>query len=198
MRSALLTLWDLLTPSAPQKHPRANQRTQADTQRAHAAVRAEAESPVLTTRKASRPRAKPLARNHAAIARYESLTRQLLAEHNIRVRKWRSSMTGVAWQVHYENGSTTRLIEAPRPRGPMSAAIFLHEVGHHAIGFYRYKPRCLEEHHAWAWALAAMQQHNIPITDAVNRRVRLSMRYAIHKAQRRGIKALPPEMLAYL
>lgn len=181
MRSAFLTLWDLLTPER-------------------------ARPPAAPARIVSPPRAKPartrapkpLARNHAAIARYDALAKQLLAEHNIRVRKWRSSMTGVAWQVHYHDGSTARLIEAPRPRGPMSAAIFLHEVGHHAIGFYRYKPRCLEEHHAWAWALAAMQQHDIQITDAVHKRVRDSMRYAIAKANRRGIKSLPPEMLAYL
>ncbi len=171
MRSALLTLWDLLSPD---RAPR--------------------------PRSARKPptRVKPAARNQAALARYESITRHLLAEHNIRVRKWRTSMTGVAWQVHYHDGSTTRLIEAPRPKGPMSAAVFLHEVGHHAIGFYRYKPRCLEEHHAWAWALNAMHAHDIPITDGVQRRVRLSMRYAIAKAQRRGIKSLPPEMSAYL
>lgn len=184
MRSAFLTLWDLLTPerAAPPAAP--------------ARI-----TPPVTRTKTPTPRTrstKPSARNHAAIARYDALTKQLLAEHNIRVRKWRTSMTGVAWQVHYHDGTTTRLIEAPRPRGPMSAAIFLHEVGHHAIGFYRYKPRCLEEHHAWAWALAAMQQHDIQITDAVHKRVRDSMRYAIAKANRRGIKSLPPEMLAYL
>lgn len=173
MRTTFVTLWDLIAPKRP--------------------------APAPSARKApTRPTKTTTNRNHAAIARYDALTKQLLNEHNIRVRKWRSSMTGVAWQVDYHDGTTTRLIEAPRPRGPMSAAVFLHEVGHHAIGFHRYKPRCLEEHHAWAWALEAMLTHDIQITAGVERRVRLSMRYAIAKAQRRGIKALPAEMAAYL
>jgi len=107
-------------------------------------------------------------------------------------------MSGCAWQVRCHDGSVTKLIQAPRPRGPMSAAIFLHEVGHHAIGFNRYKPRCLEEHMAWQWALAAMDAHGLAVTDRVRLRVQRSMRYALAKAMRRGLKRLPAELLAYL
>ena len=66
-----------------------------------------------------------------------------LGEQAVGVRKWRSSMSGVAWQVTYRDGTVARLIESPRPRGPVSAAIFLHEIGHHAIGLGRFRPRCL-------------------------------------------------------
>ncbi len=80
----------------------------------------------------------------------------------------------------------------------MSAAVFLHEIGHHAIGFNTYKPRCLEEYHAWAWSLAARQEHGLNITDAVRHRMHLSLWYAVQKAQRRGIKAVPPELTPFL
>ena len=55
----------------------------------------------------------------------------MLQKYEIRVRKWRSSMSGIAWYVTYRSGKIQRLIEAPRPKGPMSAAVFLHEIGHH-------------------------------------------------------------------
>jgi hypothetical protein len=107
-------------------------------------------------------------------------------------------MSGVAWQVTYADGTVSRLIEAPRPRGPVSAAVFLHEIGHHAIGFHRYSPRCLEEHMAWMYSLDAMRRFELNITDGVTKRVRQSMRYAIAKARRRGIKQIPPELAIYL
>ncbi len=126
--------------------------------------------------------------------RYDEMTRSMLGEYGIRVRKWRSSMSGVAWQVTYQDGTVARLIESPRPRGPMSAAVFLHEVGHHAIGFRTYSPRCLEEYHAWAFALSQMERWDLNITDAVRRRMHASLTYALHKAQRRGLSKVPVEL----
>ncbi|MFG0285576.1 MAG: hypothetical protein ACF8R7_14255 [Phycisphaerales bacterium JB039] len=126
--------------------------------------------------------------------RYEALTREMLKTYDIRVRKWRTSMSGCAWEVHYASGRVSRLIEAPRPRGPMSCAIFLHEIGHHAIGFGRYRPRCLEEYHAWRYALEQMELRGVKITDGVRKRMDESMRYAVDKARRRGLKVLPPEL----
>src|SRR5690606_19162334 len=107
--------------------------------------------------------------------RYEQVTRDMLARYGVRVRKWRKAMSGVAWQITYSDGSVARLIEAPRPRGPMSAAVFLHEIGHHAIGFGTYKPRCLEEYYAWAFALEKMRELGLNVTPAVERRMRLSL-----------------------
>ena len=129
---------------------------------------------------------------------YELMTRWMIKEQSIRVRKWRSSTSGAAWQLIAPNGEVTRMIEAPRPRGPMSAAVFLHEVGHHAIGFDRYKPRCLEEYHAWMYSLQQMARWGIPITEQVQFRVYDCLHYAVDKAKRRGLRMLPPELVPYL
>lgn len=131
-------------------------------------------------------------------ARYEQITREMLARYGVRVRKWRGSMSGVAWQVTYQDGSVSRLIEAPRPKGPMSAAVFLHEIGHHAIGFGTYKPRCLEEYYAWKFAVDTMHELGLNVTDRVRERMHDSLHYAIRKAVRRGLKRLPDELNPYI
>lgn len=130
--------------------------------------------------------------------RYERVTREMLAAHGVRVRKWRTSMSGVAWQVTYRDGTVSKLIESPRPKGPMSAAVFLHEIGHHAIGFGTYSPRCLEEYQAWKWSLEQMELNGLNVTDAVRARMRESIEYAVAKAHRRGLKRLPLEVAEYL
>lgn len=130
--------------------------------------------------------------------RYEEVTRRMLAQHGVRVRKWRTSMSGVAWQVMYRDGTIAKLIESPRPRGPMSAAVFLHEIGHHAIGFGVYRPRCLEEYHAWKWSLEQMEANGLNVTDAVRMRMRESLEYAVAKGRRRGLRGVPAELAAYL
>ncbi len=169
----MLTLWDLLTP-------RRKQREKAAGESAHAPA-----APTPTRRRAAGPGQTSMR------ARYVAMTAEMLAAYGVRVRRWRTSMTGCAWEVYYHDGRTTRLIEAPRPRGPMSAAVFLHEIGHHAIGFNRHKPRCLEEHYAWEFALAEMQRRGLNVTEAVLRRRGESLQYAIGKARRRGLKAVP-------
>src|SRR5690606_33169479 len=63
-------------------------------------------------------RARPGDQPLTMAARYEALTRQMLREHDVRVRKWRSSMSGCAWEVYYASGRVSRLIEAPKPKGP--------------------------------------------------------------------------------
>lgn len=162
--------------------------------------------PASRARRKGRPKPAPRQRIAPAGARaarppmqerYDAMVRDQLARHAVRVRKWRSSMSGVAWQLEYRDGTIARLIEAPRPRGPMSAAIFLHEIGHHAIGFHVYSPRCLEEYHAWVWALAEMERCGLNVTDAVRRRMHESLAYAVEKANRRGLKSLPTELVAY-
>ena len=129
---------------------------------------------------------------------YDQMVRDMCLRYNVRVRKWRKSMSGIAWYVEYRDGSIQRLIEAPKPKTPLSASIFLHEIGHHAIGFGVYKPRCLEEYHAWMYSLQQMQEWNIEVTDKVKTRVHRSLRYAARKAIRRGIKKMPVELMGYL
>ncbi|NRA57310.1 MAG: hypothetical protein HRU13_04230 [Phycisphaerales bacterium] len=168
----MLTLWDLI-PVKPKRPPR---------------PRPPARRPVEV---------KPTPRTRPATERYEAVARAMLAKYGIRVRKWRSNTSGVAWQVTYADGTVSRLIEAPRPRGPISVAVFLHEVGHHAIGLGTYKPRCLEEYHAWLFALQQMHAHGLNITPKVHERVDYALRYAVAKARRRGIKALPIELVPF-
>jgi hypothetical protein len=122
---------------------------------------------------------------------YAELVRKMICRHRLRVRKWRTNMSGSAWQVRYGDGRVTRWIEAPYPRTPLSLAIFLHEVGHHVIGFDCYKQRCEEEFFAWKWALDEMRRLKIEPTEKVLNRYNLSMQYAVGKAMRRGIKKLP-------
>lgn len=160
------------------------------------------ERPAARRRPPPRP-ASPEPPSHAdrlgrtpAADRYHTLEREMLARYGVRVRKWRSSTSGVAWQVYYRDGSVARLIESPRPRGPISAAVFLHEIGHHAIGFETYRVRCVEELHAWRFALEQMELHGLNITPRVRARVRDALRYALDKAGRRGLRAAPPEVLA--
>lgn len=141
---------------------------------------------------------RPTEKRLTAAERYDRMSRTMLGRYGIRVRKWRSGTSGVAWQVTYKTGEVSRLIESPRPRGPVSASIFLHEVGHHAIGFDTYKPRCLEEFHAWRFAREQMESWGIDVTDRVEHRIHASLRYAVDKALRRGLKKLPVELTPYL
>ncbi len=177
----MLTLWDLLD-RRPQRR---------------AAKKAKA-PPAPIPPAPVRVEADPAPRRAPMRERYEEVTRRMLKVHGVRVRKWRSSMSGVAWQVTYADGTVSRLIEAPRPRGPMSAAVFLHEIGHHAIGFGVYKPRCLEEYHAWKFSLEAMEAEGLNVTPAVRARMRESLEYAVYKARKRGLKRLPDELATYL
>lgn len=141
----------------------------------------------------SRPRRLPT-RGDEAEARYEEVVRLMLDRYNVRVRRWRKNMSGVAWILEYRDGTTKRWLESPKPKTPLSLSIFLHEIGHHAIGFRVYKPRCLEEYHAWAFAIAAMNEQGIEVTEHVRRRMHKSLKYAVDKAMRRGLKSLPAEL----
>lgn len=170
----MTTLWDLLIPKRHKKRRPAAAPTAA------------------IARKPVRRRESPMQ------FRYEEITREMLTEYGVRVRKWRSSMSGVAWQVTYRDGTMAKLIEAPRPRGPMSAAVFLHEIGHHAIGFGTYKPRCLEEYYAWKFSIEKMEALGLNVTDRVHRRMHESLEYALAKALRRGLKMVPIELMPYL
>jgi hypothetical protein len=122
---------------------------------------------------------------------FEAIIRRVKTEHDVRVRRWRKQMSGCAWQVRYPDGRTVRWIESPYPRTPISLSLFLHEVGHHVIGFETYKRRCEEEYHVWEWAIAAMRGLGVEPDARVLERHERSMRYAVDKAVRRGVGELP-------
>lgn len=123
--------------------------------------------------------------------RYRDAALALLAAHQIRVCHWRSNMTGIAWVGH-----PRRPIEAPHPRSPLSFAILAHEVGHHALG--KLRPRWREEQLAWEFALEQMRRYQVPVTERVTERYAASMRYALSKALRRGLREIPEELVQFL
>ncbi|MDZ4831896.1 MAG: hypothetical protein SGJ09_17100 [Phycisphaerae bacterium] len=148
------------------------------------------------------PKAKPPRRTQRRRATprqvaYDGLVDAMKAEYGFRVRKWRRSMSGCAWELLYTDGRRQLMLEAPYPKSPLSCSIFLHEVGHHAIGLGAVRPRCLEELRAWQWSLAAMEARGLEIDDKVRDRFRRSMEYAVAKAVRRGVRALPEELARF-
>ena len=122
---------------------------------------------------------------------FTAIVRDMRHKYDLRIRKWRNSMSGCAWRVYHADGRAVNWIESPYPKTPISLAIFLHEVGHHAIGFEKYKKRCEEEYHVWLWAIHQMKRLGVQPDNRVKRRFDLSMQYAVDKAVRRGIKHLP-------
>jgi hypothetical protein len=132
------------------------------------------------------------------MADYAAIIDVMKTRHDIRVRRWRRAMSGCAWRVYYTDGRVINWIESPVPKTPISLAIFLHEIGHHVIGFQTYSRRCEEEYHAWQWAIAQMRALGVEPDERVNRRVELSLRYAVDKALRRGLKELPATLEQYV
>ena len=132
------------------------------------------------------------------MADFALIVERMKTTYGVRVRKWRRSMSGCAWRVYYHDGRVINWIEAPVPRTPISLSIFLHEVGHHAIGFQTYKKRCEEEYHVWMWTIRQMRKLGVEPDDKVVRRVNQSMQYAVGKALRRGIKDLPKSLNLFL
>lgn len=118
--------------------------------------------------------------------------------YGIRVRRWRRTMSGCAWRALFRDGRTANWIESPRPKTTLSLAIFLHEVGHHAIGFDKYPVGCVEEYHVWCWAIEQLRFLQIDLDARVKRRFQLSMQYAVSKAVRRGLKHVPEDLLSFL
>ena len=190
MTNAVLTLWDLLKPAKKPARGRRKDATEPSPPRVVTPQPAGASPNGQSKRR--RPASKVSMQE-----RYAALVVEMKQAYGLRVRKWRSNSSGCAWEVHYADGTVSRLIESPQPRGPMSCAIFLHEVGHHAIGLARYKPRCLEEYHAWQWALKTMRERGFNVTPSVEKRMAESLRHAVAKARRRGLKRLPVELVPY-
>jgi len=129
-------------------------------------------------------------------AEYVGMVREMKEKYKIAIRRWRPEMAGLAYELTYRDGRIKRLISAPRPRSPVSAAIFLHEVGHHAIGFRRYHVRCLEEHYVWQWTFREMYARGIPVTERVQRHFRRSMHHYVRRARRNG-EHVPGELMHF-
>lgn len=131
------------------------------------------------------------------MADYTAIVRKMKKRYGVRVRRWRKQMSGCAWRVAYVDGRSINWIESPVPKTPISLAIFLHEVGHHAVGFETYKLRCEEEYHVWLWALDQMRKHGVEPDTRTQTRFERSMQYAVEKALRRGAKRLPAALMRF-
>jgi hypothetical protein len=129
---------------------------------------------------------------------FSHIVSDMTARYELRVQRWRSNMSGCAWRVVHDDGQVENLIEAPFPKTPISLSIFLHEVGHHVIGFDTYRRRCEEEYHVWRWAIETMRELRVEPDARVQRRFQLSMQYAVSKAVRRGMKRLPEPLEQFL
>ena len=165
-------------------------------------VEPERVKPQMPRVKPAPPRVKPRAprgidHSRRAQQRYDAIVEDSLAQHGLRVRRWRNSLSGLATLRIYRDGSQDRTIESPYPTSPLRLAIFLHEVGHHVIGLGVFRPRCLEEFHAWRYAIDRMNEMGLPTEGTVQRRFERSMQYAVAKSVRRGIRALPVEVAAF-
>lgn len=82
-------------------------------------------------------------------ARYEEAAAILLRESGCTVRRYRTSMSGIAWN------NDAWEIEAPAPRGEVSFGTFAHEIAHHLLHMHGApgRPRWVEEIEAEEWAL---------------------------------------------
>ena len=129
--------------------------------------------------------------------RYDAIVGEYLERHGLRVRCWRRSLSGLATLRIYRDGREERTIESPYPTSPLRLAIFLHEVGYHVIGLGVYRPRSLEEFHAWRYAIDRMRELGVPTDGTVQRRFERSMRYAVSKSTRRGLRRLPAELAPF-
>ncbi len=128
---------------------------------------------------------------------YGPIVRAMTSSYGLKIKRWRRAMSGCAWRVSYQDGRCVGWVESPFPKTPISLAIFLHEVGHHVIGFNRYKRRCEEEYHAWLWAMDQMRRYGVAPDEKVKRRFEASMQYAVGKAIRRGLKQLPEPLMRF-
>ena len=135
--------------------------------------------------------------NRFGMSDFSRIVEKMKSRHRLRVRRWRRQMSGCAWRSRYGNGRIVNWIESPYPKTPISLAIFLHEVGHHVIGFDRFKRRCEEEYHVWLWAIDMMRRLGVEPDARVHRRFELSMQYAVNKAIRRGLKDLPVTLVRF-
>ena len=117
---------------------------------------------------------------------WEDLGTRLVEAYGVRIRKWRRSMSGVA----YHNSDE---IECPVPRGAKSFAVLAHEVGHRALGHNGAGRRLEDEYQAWEFARGTFRDAGIPMPRTVSRMIDESLGYALAKALNRGLKVVPPE-----
>lgn len=114
---------------------------------------------------------------------YERAGYVLLGRHHIKVHKWRSSNSGLA----YTNAGRNE-IESPRPRGPISFGVLAHEIGHIVLHQFNGKyPRWREEVEAWEFALKALADANLKGYERLETHARGCLHHNFNRAVCRGV-----------
>ena len=92
----------------------------------------------------------------AMAERYWAIALEEAARHDVTIKRFRPSLSGKAFV-------SQRTITAPRPRTRRRLRVFLHEVGHIALGHSDPKPRYVAEQEADEWAFETMRRHGIRV-----------------------------------
>lgn len=111
---------------------------------------------------------------------YERAGATLLAESGCEVVRWRTHSTGIAWLA-----ADRWMIEAPRPRGPVSFGVFAHEVGHQMLHRGRgSRSRWQKEIEAWEWALDCFARFELPRVERARLDAVRSLSWVAHASAR--------------
>ena len=93
MKWVASTLWDLLSPGLRPVVPRSETIAESIRRRGSTAA-----APA------------PPRRRRSMQERYDALVEEMKNRYQVRVRKWRSSSSGVAWSIRYRGGSVVQVI----------------------------------------------------------------------------------------
>lgn len=130
--------------------------------------------------------------------KYDAVVDMMLAKYRLHVRCWRNSLSGLATLRQFRDGRLEHWIESPYPTTPLRMAIFLHEVGHHAIGLGVHRPRCVEELRAWEWSIGTMRALGLRTDGTVMQRFRRTMRYEVWRSMKRGMRRVPDDVASFV
>jgi hypothetical protein len=125
--------------------------------------------------------------------RFEAAARIVLAEHGVRVRRWREDGEAYAYTVH-----GARIIEAPWPGAAAALAVLCHEVAHHALGHTAWpewataRRELEEEREAWEFTFASFARFGLAVPAVVSRQVAESMAERLAAALEEGLDPVPP------
>jgi hypothetical protein len=111
--------------------------------------------------------------------KYTEIAEALLKEHNITVRAYRKSLTGVAYIKERE-------IVVPHPVGKISLLIFVHEVGHIVNG--EIKPRYVEEYLAEKFAIDYFHKIGLRVPRSYVARAKRYVSFKVRQAKARNLK----------
>jgi hypothetical protein len=126
-------------------------------------------------------------------SRYEAAAGVVLAENEVRVRRWREDGEAYAYMV---NGS--RVIDAPWPGSATALAVLCHEVAHHALGHTAWpewataRRELEEEREAWEFTFACFARFGLAVPAVVGRQVAESMAERLAAALEEGLDPVPP------